>query len=136
MPVEGIDVVYNPNMDGGQFEIFTEDHTQYIAYKDIEECADIIMDEIDINNTVEYVKSRMKQVKMLIVKDGGMTIQDLIDECKENGVPMDAKLSIMGVTDHIIITIFSDNTVLLDETSDALCEGCDAECDNCPFGMK
>jgi hypothetical protein len=146
VPVEGIDVVYNPNMDGGQFEIFTEDHTQYIAYKDIDECADAIVDEVNINDAIieevdmeikyidddivketeKLIKERLISIKKRIVRDK-LTIQDLVDICNNENVSLDTPISIMGV-DYSIIVSITDDHILLDETC---CNECDGNCDNC-----
>lgn len=41
----GQDVLYNPNMNGGEFELFDQDgdHIQYLAYTDIYECSDALV---------------------------------------------------------------------------------------------
>lgn len=42
----GMDVIYNPNMNGGEWELFDHegDHIEYTAITDIYECAQYLME--------------------------------------------------------------------------------------------
>lgn len=41
----GMDVIYNPNMNDGEWELFDHngDHTEYSAYNDIYECSEVLI---------------------------------------------------------------------------------------------
>lgn len=46
--ITDLDIVYNPHMNDGEWEVFdsNSDHTEYEAYKDADELADLILDYI------------------------------------------------------------------------------------------
>ena len=43
--VAGIDIIYNPHMNDGEWELFDhdDDHTEYTAYDDIYECSEVVI---------------------------------------------------------------------------------------------
>ena len=43
--VAGKDIIYNPHMDDGEWQLFDHDgdHTEYEAYYDIHECSEVII---------------------------------------------------------------------------------------------
>ena len=43
--IAGMDVIYNPNMNDGEWELFDHngDHTEYSAYDDIYECSEVLI---------------------------------------------------------------------------------------------
>lgn len=43
--IAGTDIIYNPNMNDGEWELFdhNSDHTEYRAYTDIYECSEVII---------------------------------------------------------------------------------------------
>ena len=43
--IAGMDVIYNPNMNDGRWELFdhNDDHTEYSAYSDIYECSEVLI---------------------------------------------------------------------------------------------
>ena len=56
------------------------------------------------------------EYRKAIIMHNGMTVQDLIDICKNNNLPMSTKISVMGITDNIVANIKADNTIItLDE---------------------
>ena len=46
--ITDLDIIYNPNMNGGEWEVFDSysDHTEYSAYDDINELAELILEYI------------------------------------------------------------------------------------------
>ena len=57
----------------------------------------------------------------------GMTVQDLIDICKNNNLPMSTKISVMGITDNIVANIKADNTIITLDEENFVCNDCDNE---------
>lgn len=43
--IGGMDIIYNPYMDGGEWELFDHDgdHTSYTPYDDIYECSGVVL---------------------------------------------------------------------------------------------
>ena len=43
--IAGMDVIYNPNMNDGEWELFdhNDDHTEYSEYNDIYECSEVLI---------------------------------------------------------------------------------------------
>ena len=43
--VAGMDIIYNPYMNDGEWELFDHDgdHTEYTAYDDIYECSEVVI---------------------------------------------------------------------------------------------
>ena len=46
--IDDLEIIYNHYMNGGEWEVFNKysDHTEYGAYNDVDELADLILDYI------------------------------------------------------------------------------------------
>lgn len=82
------------------------------------------------------------EYRKAIIMQNGMTVQDLVDICKNNNLPMSTKISTMGIADNIVVNIKADDTMITLDEENLICDSCtraywkDTEqenCSRCPY---
>ena len=71
------------------------------------------------------------EYRKAIIMQNGMTVQDLIDICKNNNLPMSTKISVMGITGNIVANIRADNTMITLDEENLMCYDCRENCNDC-----
>ena len=72
------------------------------------------------------------EYRKAIVMQNGITVQDLVDICKRNNLPISTRISAMGVDGHILVNIASNNEYITLDEENLVCNECNCNCDHCP----